>query len=131
MSMPDPVAKLEEVLLARGMQQKDIPDFVARYAKRPALDAARELQQRGIHYQIAFLAIAKIQEPEITRESSLEEPLDSSAGKWALLALGSFCAGLWFFKHGALNASLGPWVLVGISVFGLFSALRAVSKWIG
>lgn len=131
MPTSDPIAKLEEVLIARGMQRKDIPGFVDRYAQRPAIRAAQELQQRGIHYHIAYLALAKLQEPEITRESTLDASLAPSAGIWALLGLGSFCAGLWTFKHGILHTFLGPWLSISLIVLGLFFMLRAVSKWIG
>ena len=131
MPVADPVAKLEEVLVARGMLRKDIPGFIDRYAKLPVLNAAQELQQRGIHYEIAYLALAKLQEPETIAESTLDEPLDSSAGVWAILSLASFGAGLWVWKHGLLAAVLGPWPVVVLFGLGLFFFARAFSKWIG
>ena len=127
----DPVAKLEEVLVARGMLREDIPGFIERYAKRPVLSAAQELQQRGIRYQIAYAAFAKLQEPEITRESTLDSPFNSSAAIWTLLGFVSFGAGLWTLKNGTLAGMLGPWLFLSLFALGLLFFACALSKWIG
>lgn len=131
MPASDPVAKLEELLLARGMSRQDLPDFIGRYAKRPVLDAAMELQQRGIRYQIAYDAIAKLQEPTNARESSLDSPFKLSATGWVSLSLVFVGAGLWQLKTGLFAGKFGPWLAVGFCVLGASFALGAISKWLG
>jgi hypothetical protein len=126
MPAPDPIAKLEDVLIARGMMREDIPGFIERYAKLPVLRAAQELQQRGIHYEIAYLALAKLEEPKITRESTLDEGSSSSAVFWTFLALASFGAGLWTLKHSAIT----PWLEFGLFGLGIVFSIGAISKWI-
>lgn len=127
----DPVAELEEILVARGMLRQDIPAFIERYAKRPVLEAAQELQQRGIRYQIAYQALEKLQEPENLRESALDSPLNLSAGKWIFLSMAFIGAGLWTLKHGAFAATFGPWLFLSLFALGAVFSLCAIPKWIG
>ncbi|MGC4073325.1 MAG: hypothetical protein QM760_12575 [Nibricoccus sp.] len=118
MKIADPVTKLEELLVARGMQRKDVPGFIARYAKKPALRAALELQRRGIRHDTAFQAINELQAEETARASILPDSLNPSAGISAILGIASLCGGLRFLESW-LHKTSGPWPGVILLSLGL------------